>query len=296
MNIFISLSRRILLVVAACLIAPTYAQAFSISLDSATGNYRIVYLSEELGREVQVVFEPPTKINPVVTPQVHFDGQFIYSYSLRNLPSAQQVLFAFDLPVVTTPTVVQSPQGWTATAPTPRSPFISWTSVDAGVAPSSQSGNFSIKSEDMPGIAILRLEGLADSIRFPDEPPADVEHATVELQREDRNSFVTIFSVGPSTFVYSHPGLAIDRLIAFKHEAVSLGWIFGPGSEGIVKSLDAKLDAAKASITRSQNKAAVNQLNAFINELLAQRDKHINDNAFLLLKTNAEFIIGKLGP
>ena len=114
------------------------------------------------------------------------------------------------------------------------------------------------------------------------------------VQREDRNSFVTLFSVGPSTFVYSHPGIAVDRLVAFKHEAVSLKWISGPGSEGIVRSLDAKLDSAKASISRGQNKTAANQLNAFINELQAQRGKAVNDSAFYLLKANAEFIIGKL--
>ena len=114
------------------------------------------------------------------------------------------------------------------------------------------------------------------------------------VQREDRNSFVTLFSVGPSTFVYSPPGIAVDRLVAFKHEAVSLKWISGPGSEGIVRSLDAKLDSAKASISRGQNKTAANQLNAFINELQAQRGKAVNDSAFYLLKANAEFIIGKL--
>ncbi len=106
----------------------------------------------------------------------------------------------------------------------------------------------------------------------------------------------TGFTIGPvSPPSLTDPVQLLDFLISLKHQAASLGWIFGPGSSGIVKSLDAKLDAAKASVARGQNKTASNQMNAFINELQAQRGKHFNDNAFFLLKVNAEFIISKLG-
>lgn len=296
MNIFISPSRRILLVLFMCLIGPTSGLAFTINLDSATGNYRITYLSEELGREVQAVFEPPTKVKPVVASQIRFDGRFTYSYSLSNSSSARQDLVIFSLPIVSTPSVVENPSGWTSLRPTPVNPAITWVSKDDTIRPGSQLSGFSIQVPELPGIVALKFAGHADPLAFPDEPPADVGYAALEVQREGRNSFVTLFSVGPSTFVYSDAGLAIDRLEAFKHEAFSLGWIFGPGSDGIVKSLDAKLDAAKASIARGQNKTAANTLNAFINELEAQRGKKINDSAFFLLKVNAEFIIGKLGP
>lgn len=296
MSIFISISKRITSAIAICMIAPIYSLAFTINLDSATGNYMITYQSEMLGREVQVVFEPPTKIKPAVTPDIRFDGKFIYSYSLINASSARQDLVVFRLPIVSTPTVVQNPSGWTSLGPTPVNRIITWVSEDDTIKPDSQLSGFSIQTSDLPGIVALKFEGLADPLAYPDEPPADAGYAGLALQREDRNSFVTLFSVGPSTFVYSDPGLAIDRLVAFKHESVSRGWIFGPGSEGIVKSLDAKLDAAKAAVARGQNSAAKNQLNSFINELTAQRNKKLNDTAFMLLKTNAEFIIGKLGP
>lgn len=85
-----------------------------------------------------------------------------------------------------------------------------------------------------------------------------------------------------------------SRLISLKHQAVSLGWIFGQGASGIVQSLDAKLSAAKKAIAAGDKKTAANELGAFISELQAQRGKHLNDNAFFLLQANAQFIISKL--
>jgi hypothetical protein len=46
-------------------------------------------------------------------------------------------------------------------------------------------------------------------------------------------------------------------------------------SQGITKSLLAKLDAAQAALDRGQTKTAVNNLNAFVRAVEAQTDKHI---------------------
>jgi hypothetical protein len=51
--------------------------------------------------------------------------------------------------------------------------------------------------------------------------------------------------------------------------------ICGPGAHGIVNSLDAKLESAAKSIEKGNNKAAINKLEAFINEVNAQQAKHI---------------------
>ncbi len=69
------------------------------------------------------------------------------------------------------------------------------------------------------------------------------------------------------------------------------GWIT---NNGIINSLNVKLRAAKESLQKDKKETAANQLKAFINELNAQKGKHINENAWALLKANAEFIIAKL--
>ena len=47
--------------------------------------------------------------------------------------------------------------------------------------------------------------------------------------------------------------------------------------KGIESSLTSKLDAAIAAMDRGQDKAAVNKLNAFMNQAEAQRGKRISD-------------------
>ena len=76
-----------------------------------------------------------------------------------------------------------------------------------------------------------------------------------------------------------------------KHEAFSLGWIT---NQGIEQSLDAKLENAKKKIEQGNTNAAKNILEAFINEVEAQKDKHLTSEAYGLLKYNVEYLIGKL--
>jgi hypothetical protein len=79
----------------------------------------------------------------------------------------------------------------------------------------------------------------------------------------------------------------IDGLIAAKEHACALGWI---DSAGVCNSLDAKLRAAKKSIERGASGTAINQLNAFLNELEAQKGKHVSAAAYELLSVDATFV------
>ena len=83
----------------------------------------------------------------------------------------------------------------------------------------------------------------------------------------------------------------LDTLISYKHQALSLGWI---DNTGIANSLDQKLDAAKKKLVGDDNSAARNILQAFVNEVEAQKDKHLTSEAYALLKFNAEFLIDRL--
>jgi hypothetical protein len=82
------------------------------------------------------------------------------------------------------------------------------------------------------------------------------------------------------------PAQAVQALISLK-DAMNL-------PHGIANSLDAKLNAALDSINRGNNKAAVNQLNAFINEVQAQTGKAIAQNQAQQLISSAQSIISAL--
>lgn len=73
---------------------------------------------------------------------------------------------------------------------------------------------------------------------------------------------------------------ALDR-------ALALGWIT---KSGTADSLRSKLDAIKDAIARGQFNAAKSQLDAFLNELDAQKGKAINQQAYDLLKADALYL------
>lgn len=93
----------------------------------------------------------------------------------------------------------------------------------------------------------------------------------------------------PDPFV---PTAFLDTLISYKHQAFALGWI---ADDGIVTSLDQKLDAARPAIINDRP-SAKQILQAFVLELdgLITQSGKITSEAYALLKFNAEYLISKL--
>lgn len=89
----------------------------------------------------------------------------------------------------------------------------------------------------------------------------------------------------------SRPAPLAARLIRLKDQAAGLGWIKDPGT---VTSLNQKLRSVQTALRRGRTKAAKGALNAFLNEIEAQRGVHLDDNAYYLLKANAEYLISRL--
>jgi hypothetical protein len=65
-------------------------------------------------------------------------------------------------------------------------------------------------------------------------------------------------------------------------------------NSGILNSLLQKLDNAQKSLNKGQTNAAINKLNAFINEVQAQSGKHITTEAAALLVADAQWVIAHL--
>jgi hypothetical protein len=84
------------------------------------------------------------------------------------------------------------------------------------------------------------------------------------------------------------PGGTLSSLV---NELYAEGMI---DNAGIANSLTSKSDAAAAQIAGGNNKAAKNQLNAFLNELDAQAGKHVTDQGYGLLKSVALYYLGRL--
>jgi hypothetical protein len=79
-----------------------------------------------------------------------------------------------------------------------------------------------------------------------------------------------------------------DTLQTFRRRSCEeLGWIT---NKGICNSLDVKLRNVERHLERDKPRQAGNVLNAFLNELNAQRGKHITEEGYALLYYNAEYL------
>ncbi len=171
----------------------------------------------------------------------------------------------------------------------------------APIAPGQSLGTFVLVSHGLPGIRHFTAKPRYDPADFLpgiDEVPDAIAQQVVDLDNEIQRVIQTRgYTIGPvQPPSLTDVGRLLDFVASLKHQAAALGWISGPGVEGVVQSLDAKLSAAKAALARGDAKAAEGQITAFIDELEAQRGKHLNDDAFYMLQANAQFILAKLGP
>ena len=86
--------------------------------------------------------------------------------------------------------------------------------------------------------------------------------------------------------------VSLDDLIAYIRQAFEEGKIT---NKGIANSLIAKLETAGKHLEKGKPKQAVNVLNAFLNELEAQYEKHIAGEVYDYLKENVTALITRLG-
>jgi hypothetical protein len=167
-----------------------------------------------------------------------------------------------------------------------------WTGT-TDIGPGESLSGFSFESTGLPTIVESYFEGNAALLAFSAEPPSEMDQILDTLLTFPRNTLIQ-YTIGPSTppspFI---PVAFLDTLISYKHQAFTLGWI---ANQGILQSLDAKLENAKAQLQRNNITSARNILQSFLNEVEALNKKgdQITSEAYALLKFNAEYLVSKL--
>lgn len=276
--------------------------------------------------------DPPNKVNPVIKAKVIFDTEtqgYIYSYEVANQNGAKQHLM--DIVVK-----------YSAPSYDPKAPSKDWYMArfrgkDAwhwaktrgaihGIAAGQKERGFSFKSKGLPTIVSSSFYGKRRD-RY--SPPGDFDTEEViasfsrvrkELKEQYKDKFGSVVrkTVGPKTppavFV---PIDFLNYIISLKHEAYNLGWIvqgrdddkdkYEDEEEGIMNSLDKKLEKAKEALVKGDNREAIEKLKSFIHEIEAlykegkekhekeEGRSHITSEAYALLKYNAIYLIEKLG-
>ncbi len=257
-------------------------------------------------------FVPATDIQIQIRTEVLLSApdKFQYRYTIFSSTASHQKVRQFFVETGGVPVVAVTPPGWHFVGISNVLTANWGAKVVGDIMPGSSLGGFVLSASGPPRIARTFTRGLAPLVAvesegdIPPRIPSTYEDAIIEL------------TVGPSTFTFTDPSSAIDRLIALKHQSASLGWLRG---EEFIKQLDKKLDQAKKALAEGKGFKARKKLKQFVKKLEHQRkkqqerqkeasekgkekrDEHaredkrfIDDNAFFLLKVNAEFIISKL--
>lgn len=258
----------------------------------------------------QVTYETRDKIKLTASCTVSIieNRNFLYSYRLSNSVEAKQSVWLFSVRLRNKQAInqVKAPQNWNKIISDDDMTVIEWFAkakddvdeFEDEVKPGDHRTGFSFDTGSLPGIVVFYAEGWADFPKF--EPGMATDSIPGYSDLTPYGPGVVGKTVGPvlppTPFVAS---AFLDTLISYKHQALALGWI---KNEGIVQSLDAKLENAQAQLQRNNTTAAKNILQAFVNEVEAlwkqerppYGGEQITSEAYAVLKFNAEYLISKL--
>ena len=269
------------------------------------------------------------RVSANVAASVSFDqGVYTYSYVVANQPDSREEVSTIELDVTLsdaamqlpstglepgagmltalssalgslpeavriTPVALSAPSGWVGT--TTRRGHVLWGAVSTNefIQPSSTRDGFVLKSTGLPAIRQVRLGGYLDvdtsGLAPPEDGGADLDRYKLELDALRAALSIVSYTVGPSAPPANFGASELLRdLINARDQTLRLGWI---RNRGLENSLQVKLEAAVASLARNNEGAAIEQLNAFVNEVTAQAGKGLSDEAAALLKFNALYLL-----
>jgi hypothetical protein len=305
--------------------ALAYAQRDTLYLDSLSGNYVIRYVArftfvlDSAGRHaydkddpsdrgkkrvkfdsmVTVVFEPATKVKPKIKCTVtRIEGKlsFCYDYWIGNGIDSQQPLNELTVRFGKSVSIEdRTPQdGWHSMRGTDMagSNIVAgnkwhWWG-DIGLEPGRGWNVGRLASNGLPAIVPVMFSGKTKTLGFPDEGPGyDVTLQFLKIAGADVDC-VHGWSLGPVAVPtpFSHE-VFVDSLLSYRRRSSSLGWI---SNDSVAKSLDGKLRIVKRDVVEKKFAKAVVVVQALLRELEVHRSRSMTEDAYGLLRYNAEFL------
>jgi hypothetical protein len=194
---------------------PAFSQDESLTLDLATGNYRLRYLGDD-DKPVELMWIPATKVKPTlkswISAQPNDTTRYRYTVAVETGSPQPLASMSFDASQVIGTRDDQSivnfphgvPSGWEGNImPSFRSNgiFVGWMFTQlnnqgtAGLQAGQKQGGFYVDSKDLPGVGTVRIRGSTPIQGFPGEGPGERE---VGLKlREVQMAFVPRLAVVP---------------------------------------------------------------------------------------------------
>lgn len=277
------------------------------------------------------IYDPPNKVDPVVRAYVIWDDslkEYKYNFTISNGNKAKQLLDTIIIKFFTTIYGQAAPsKDWDMDEyRVGRTDTWEWFNPEGIPIGKTQDG-FSFKSKGLPSIVSMSLWGKRRA-RY--SVPGDYDtdkiiesfgrvYDNLKEQYKEKFEYVTRKTIGPKDPPADFKAIDfLNYIISLKHEAYNLGWIVqgrdddkdkhDDEEKGIMKSLDKKLEKAKAELVKGDAREAIEKLKSFIHEVEAlykegkeekhekeEGHSHITSEAYALLKYNAIYLIEQLG-
>ncbi|MDZ7716200.1 MAG: hypothetical protein U5J95_08320 [Balneolaceae bacterium] len=268
----------------------------SITFDSVKGEYVIQYMAN--GNMETGFFVPANGVKPSVKATVNYDESlnlFIYNYKIKNEEEAFHPMYAAEVTVDTSVNKIKSPnENWSGR-------YIQWMSkviwsktegLIPGISPGDTQKGFEFSSGHIPSITNMITTSLTD-IYFPnidEELPYELSVAIDSLR--ERTNGIKLKTIGPRKLPedIGHTAL-LDTLYSYLAFSCDTTWI---ENQGICRSLEKKLDNVSRQLERGNTKTAANNLQAFLNELQALKEKQLSSEAWALLYYNGQYLLEQL--
>ncbi|HEX6939588.1 MAG TPA: hypothetical protein VF158_09255 [Longimicrobiales bacterium] len=283
--------------------------AQQVRQDPATGHYYVVVYDDDL-RPVEILVENAGLAELSVAPVIRRTPAGLrYTYEATVLPGSPQGLrmLQVDCPGsedairdLTAVTLADGDTLWTERGDWAQLPTCF---VEFGVIPLNpgESVRAGLTSTLRPAIGEARGLGAIRGVSWPTSDPIEENDAARAFARSVQGITGGWKSV-PTVVPARDPALLDDPARGLGLVREDLGRACGElgriTSQGVCRSLEAKLEAAERSRGRGQTAAAREQLESFLAEFEAQHGeppgKHVNEAAYWLLRTNVEYLLERL--
>jgi hypothetical protein len=191
------------------------------------------------------------------------------------------------------PVALSAPQpGWETTIGTDGT--ARWVAIkDASlILPKQRLTGFSIASHGPPSLRRFSLGPHIDAdrapIMTPGDDPGDVDRYLQDLDHYMNSQTVVGITLAPTAPVPPTAEALLASLANQVVQARSLGWI---SNDGVMRSLSAKLEAARTAASQRRFETTRNVLRALRDEVAAQSGKNLTSEAAALVDVNTQYAL-----
>jgi hypothetical protein len=265
--------------------------------------------NKETGKVYETLYIPPTKVDPILNVQIEkSDTDYKYSYTLENGQESKQDISSLELEIKDQFKNIKLTDPWYFR--NNRSlPFVRITHKVYNVTDYEEGKpiifdsdlqisevlKFVVNSSNPASVVSSFVSGQPKQLglSFVIPPIFEVRQMVDSLRDHVVNDRgFELKTIGPRKLPDNISGTALtDTLQHYLSFSCDTTWI---ENQGLCRSLEVKLENVRRQLERGNTNPARGSLQAFLNEVDAQKDKQLSSEAWALLYFNGQYLLERL--